>query len=225
MKRLKKVDFAVPVLLLVLSTIPILGGVLRLETLVNSPVSTSENARFLAAPIPIAIHVVAAALYSMLGAFQFSHGIRWRWPRWHRYTGRLIALCGLCAGLTGLWMTVFYAIPQNLQGTMLYAVRLLVGAAMVASLVMGCASILRRDVARHEAWMIRAYALGQGAGTQALMMGPWILIYGDVHGVERDLLMSAAWALNLAVAELIIRRGAQSVKSSRSTIGRVTAPA
>ena len=51
---------------------------------------------------------------------------------------------------------------------------LVVGAAMVASIVIAWSSILRRNVPRHEAFMIRAYALGQGAGTQALVLGPWI---------------------------------------------------
>ena len=77
---------------------------------------------------------------------------------------------------------------------------------MVACIVLGVSSILRRDVARHEAFMIRAYALGQGAGTQALLLGPWMLIAGDSGGLTRDLLMTLAWAINLAVAEWIVHR-------------------
>jgi hypothetical protein len=56
--------------------------------------------------------------------------------------------------------------------------------------------------------MIRAYALGQGAGTQVLVLGPGVLLSGEVLGPTRDLLMTLAWAINLAVAEHLIRRGA-----------------
>ena len=103
-------------------------------------------------------------------------------------------------------MTLFYPIPPRLQGDLLHAVRLLVGAAMIVSIVLAWMAIMRRDIAQHSAWMIRGYALGQGAGTQVLVMLPWTLIYGEASGLTRDLLMSAAWVINLAVGEWIIRR-------------------
>ena len=52
--------------------------------------------------------------------------------------------------------------------------------------------------------MIRAYAIGQGAGTQALILLPITLISGAPLGLRRDVLMIAAWIINLAVAEWII---------------------
>ena len=103
-------------------------------------------------------------------------------------------------------MTQFYPIPPRLQGDLLYGVRLLVGSAMIVSIVLAWTAIMRRDIAQHSAWMIRGYALGQGAGTQVLVMLPWTLIYGEASGLTRDILMSAAWVINLVVAEWIIRR-------------------
>jgi hypothetical protein len=117
----------------------------------------------------------------------------------------VLALCGLLAAITGVWMTAFYDIPPSLQGPLLYGVRLVVGLAMVAAIVIAWRAILRRQVARHEAYMIRAYALGQGAGTQALVLGPWMLITGESGGLVRDLLMTLAWVINIVVAEWIIR--------------------
>jgi hypothetical protein len=206
------IDLTVPLLLVLLSAVPMLGGVARLASLSHTPFE-AEDARFVSAPIPIVIHVLAAMLYSVLGAFQFSRTVRRRWPGWHRRAGRLIALCGLGVGLTGLWMTACYTIPTRLQGPLLYAFRLMVGTAMVTSLILGIVSILRRDVARHEAWMIRAYALGQGAGTQALLMLPVILARGEVLGLKRDIFMGAAWLINLVVAEWVIRRRTQPAQT------------
>lgn len=201
----RRADLKIPALLLALSLVPTLGGVVRLMSMAGEAGATPDNARFLAAPAAVIIHIFSATAYCVLGAFQFSPGLRTRWPRLHRRAGKLLALCGLAAGLSGLWMTASYRIPESLQGPILYCVRLAVGAAMVAAILIAWASILRRDVARHEAWMIRAYALGQGAGTQVLLLAPWMLITGQSGGLTRELLMTLAWAINILVAELLIR--------------------
>lgn len=204
--RLTIKDFVVPGLLLALSLIPTFGGVVRLMSVTGDAAVTPDNARFLQAPTAVVVHAVSATLYALLGAFQFGRGFRARWPAWHRSAGKLLTFAGLVSAITGLWMTVFYPIPLSLQGPILYCVRLAVGSAMIASLVFGWSSILRRRVARHEAFMIRAYALGQGAGTQALVLLPWMLTTGESGGPTRDLLMTLAWLLNIGVAEAIIRR-------------------
>lgn len=208
-RQLTRADFVVPALLLALGLIPTMGGAARLVSVASDRVITPDNARFLGAPVPVLVHVLSATLYCWLGAFQFSRGFRLRWRGWHRRAGRWLALAGLLAGLSGLWMTAFYRIPSDLQGTLLYGVRLALGALMVLCIVLGVSSILRRDVARHEAFMIRAYALGQGAGTQALVLGPWMLLTGETGGLTRDVLMTLAWGINILVAEWVIRRRAR----------------
>lgn len=206
MRPLKRADFHVPAMLVALSVVPTFGGVARLSSVARDTTVTVDNARFLHAPIPVIVHVLSATLFSLLGAFQFSAGLRTRWPALHRKLGRLLALFGLVAGGSGLWMVATYPIPTNLQGPLLQVVRWVVGVAMVGSIAIAWSSILRRDVARHEAWMIRAYALGQGAGTQVLVLLPWMLISGETGGLTRDLLMTLSWAINVVVAELVIRR-------------------
>jgi uncharacterized membrane protein YozB (DUF420 family) len=219
-KKLTMSDWKVPALLLVLSLVPTLGGIARFASMSGDAAVTPENARFVAAPVPIIIHVIAATLYSLLGAFQFSKGFRVRWPGFHRRAGRVLAVCGILAGLTGFWMAAFYPIPNALQGPLLRVVRLVVAAAMVASVVIAWSSILRRDVPRHEAFMIRAYALAQGAGTQALVLGPWMLLTGQGTGLPRDLMMTLTWAINIGVAELIIWR---RKSHPRTTVARASA--
>jgi hypothetical protein len=217
MTTLKRADLKVPALLLGLSLVPILGGVARVESLAEGVPVGSDDGRFFAAPMPVLIHVLSASVYALLGAFQFSAGIRRRWPAWHRRAGVLLLVSGLSTGATGVWMTVSYAIPPSLQGPVLYGVRLLIGGAMLTSIVKGWLSIVQRDVAQHEAWMIRAYALAQGAGTQALLFVPLMLISGaPVLGSTRDVLLSAAWVINIVVAEWLIRRRSPSPNSASS---------
>lgn len=213
-RRLTRADVLVPLALVVLSLVPTFGGLARLLVVSGSAAPGPDDARFLAAPGPIVVHVFAATLYSLLGALQFSRGVRIRWPRWHRYAGRALALLGLLAAATGLWMTWAYAIPTGMQGPLLVVVRTVVASAMLASLVLGVRAILRRDVARHEAYMIRAYALGQGAGTQVLVLLPWMVITGNSTGLTRDVLMMVAWGINVVVAEVII--GQRAARVSRT---------
>jgi len=160
---------------------------------------------FVSAPIPVALHVIAATIYCVLGAFQFSPGLRRNHLRWHRIAGRLLVILGVVAALAGIWMAMTYAIVPA-DGPLLHAFRLLAGSGMAVSLVLAYVAIRRRNVPQHRAWMARAYALGQGAGTQALTQGPLLLIFGPPDQMSRALLMGGAWVLNLAIAEWLIRR-------------------
>jgi uncharacterized membrane protein len=200
-----KADWLVPAALIALTAVPFLGGAIRLVGLASGAEITPENARFVAVPLPVVIHIINALLFCILGAFQFAPGFRRRRPRWHRRVGRLLIPCGLAAGLSGLWMTQFYPLRPHLQGDLLYGFRMLFGSTMVLSIALSLAAIRRRDIAQHRAWIIRGYAIGQGAGTQALVGLPWFLIYGKPSELNNALMMGACWAANLAVAEWIIR--------------------
>ena len=50
----------------------------------------------------------------------------------------------------------------------LYVLRLFFGFGMVLSINLGFISIRQLDFIQRRAWMTRAYAIGLGAGTQAL---------------------------------------------------------
>ncbi|NWF78780.1 MAG: DUF2306 domain-containing protein [Chloroflexi bacterium] len=190
---------------ILLSAIPLAAGTVYLIQLARGGPITPFNARFFASPLPVVLHIVGAAVYIILGAFQFAPVFRRRWPGWHRVAGRLVVPAGLLVGLSALWMTLFYPWPVG-DGVLLAALRLLFGSAMIVFIALGLAAILRRDVRRHRAWMMRGYALGLGAGTQALILMAGEIIAGPPSELRRALLMGAAWVINLAVAEWIIRR-------------------
>ena len=202
--------------LLTLAFIPIVAGAFRLATLAGGAAVTPENIRFVAAPIPVVLHIVSVTVYAILGAFQFSPGIRRRWPGWHRAAGRILVIAGLVAALSGLWMAVFYAIVPA-DSPLLHAFRLFFGSAMAASIVLGFAAIQRRDISQHQAWMRRAYAIGLGASTQALIQIPHVIMFGKPNPMTLALLMGGAWVINLAVAESLIRRH-RSLRHLPSTI-------
>lgn len=194
----------VPVGLLALAAIPVLAGTTRLVEILGGPGLIPRDPRFAASPAPVVVHVAATIGYALLGAFQFSAGIRRRHPGWHRRAGRVLVALGLAVAISALWMTLVFPRKEG-TGDLLYLFRLLFGSGMALSIVLGLAAIRRRDIARHRAWMTRAYALALGAGTQAFTVGFGEAVFGS--GVVRtDLMMGAGWVINLAVAELTIRR-------------------
>ncbi|MEU3644905.1 DUF2306 domain-containing protein [Lentzea sp. NPDC034063] len=209
-----KWDRLIPAAIIVFSVIPVLGGALRLGELGGGAEITPDNARFFASPVPVVIHAITASVYCLLGAFQFAPGFRRRRPAWHRAAGRILVLCGLLGALSGLWMTVFYPKPADV-GVLLTGTRLVVGTAWAAFIVLGFTAIRRRDVTAHRAWMIRGFAIGLGAGTQAVTLSAWLVAVGPPDRLAKALLMLASWLINLAVAEWIIRR---RTRPSRATV-------
>ena len=204
-RRTRSATWVVPAALLVFGALPVAAGIARLVQLAGGGPITPANARFFASPLPVVLHIVGAAVYALLGALQFAAGFRRRRPGWHRAAGRLLVPCGLVVGLSALWMTLFYPRSDGV-GPLLTALRLLFGSAMVASLVLGVATIRHGDVAGHRAWMLRAYAIGLGAATQMLTLMVGELVIGPPGELSRALLMGAGWVINLAVAERAIRR-------------------
>jgi hypothetical protein len=65
---------------------------------------------------------------------------------------------------------------------------------------------------------MRGYAIGLGAGTQALTQLPWVLIFGQPDELTRAMLMGAGWVINLAVVAWIIRKRPTSPVRTVSTV-------
>ncbi len=82
---------------------------------------------------------------------------------------------------------------------------------MIGYILLGLVAVLKKRIVQHRAWMIRAYALGQGAGTQVLITIPWLLTVGEPTGLTRDILMTVAWVLNIIVAERAINNRSNGI--------------
>lgn len=185
--------------LLLLSALPVLGGVLRLKDMGVVP----ESGLPWTSAVAIVAHIVATSVYCLLGAFQFSPALRRR-RGWHRTAGRALIPAGFIAGLSAAWLAVFFGGPPDERALAL--VRLVFAVAMTLSLVLGAIAIRRRDFTAHGAWMTRAFAIAVSGGTQALVLVLWALPFGEVDIVGETWLVAAGFVINSLVAELLIRR-------------------
>jgi uncharacterized membrane protein len=212
----------VPAALVALSAIPLAAGSLRLVQLAGGPDLIPADDRFPGFPAALVVHIVGAAVLALVGAFQFVPRFRRHHRTWHRRAGRLVSGAGLAVAGSALWLTLLYQAKPG-TGELLYVLRLVFASAMAASLLLGVTAIRRRDIAAHRAWMIRAYAIGLAAGTQAFTEGIAGAIFG-VGELRMDLAKGAGWLINLAVAEWAIRRPARRRRPTTTHSAPVGAP-
>lgn len=203
--RLSRRDWTIAAGLLLLALVPAIAGAFRVGEIASGAPETAANARFMQMPLPVVLHITGALVYSIVGAFQFLPGLRRR-NGWHRFAGRyLLVPAGVVVGATGLWMTASYDVPATDVGAVAVS-RYIVGSLMLAFIALGVAAIVRRDYAAHGSWMIRAYALAMGAGTQVLTSGPSLLLFGEPDALMRLVQMDAGWIINAVFAEWVIAR-------------------
>jgi len=199
-------EWSTMILIIVFSSIPAFGGLVRLFELAGGPSALPENPRALTDPWPIVLHISGSFVFCLAGAIQFLPSLRRHHPAAHRRLGRVMVMAGVLSAGTGLWMTLVYAFPEDLQGSLLFSVRVILSLSMIA--LLGCAIIAAkaRDFKNHGASMLRAYAVGQGASTQALLGIAWIVSTGvEPIGFFRDCFMVLCWVVNILVAEVIVR--------------------
>jgi uncharacterized membrane protein len=180
------------------------------------------DSRFAAHPVVTLLHVLPGALFLALAPLQFSSTLRNRHLGFHRWSGRILVVAALVAGLTGLYFGLlmpFGGWPEALAIA-------LFGGLLLVSVSRAFLAIRRHDVKRHREWMIRAFSLGIAVST-VRVVGPILDVALSPAGLSASGLFALAvwtgWVLTAAVAEVWIRttrtEGLRStpLRSSRST--------
>jgi uncharacterized membrane protein len=163
-----------------------------------------DSLRLASSPISFFLHSLAGVLFGVLGPLQFVRALRLRFGTLHRLTGRTFVLAGAGLALSGLTLLLQV---QSITTLLLDAARGVFGLALIATLLLGVAAARAQDMLRHRAWMIRAYAIGMGQGTVALVMFPIYLITGEPPtGLGSDIVVVGMWLLNIALGEWVVRR-------------------
>lgn len=159
------------------------------------------------------VHIVFAGLALLIGGLQFSGTLRRRSVRLHRWIGRTYVGSVLIGGAAALVMSFFSSVALlGLFGFGTLAVL------WIWTTYRGYRSARDGDLAAHQAWMIRSYALTYAAPTLRLWL--LLLLAGQLlFGVDPDVAVVNAyapvpflcWLPNIVIAEyLVYRRGLPS---------------
>ncbi len=119
-------------------------------------------------PILTLIHIVPGLLFILLGPLQFSSTIRARHLRWHRWSGRVLVVCGVVIGISALVMS--FGMPA-IGGFNQAAATTLFASFFLFALCKAFWYIRRREVALHREWMIRAFSVGLAVATIRPIVG------------------------------------------------------
>lgn len=194
--------------LLLLSALPVFGGLLRLGRVSLDP----ESAPLSAPSVAVVAHVVTMSVFCLLGAFQFSARLR-TWRGWHRSAGRVLIPTGFLAAISGVWLGVsFGGAADEFASAM---TRLFFLVAMTLFHVLAVMAITRRDFVAHGSWMTRAYAIAVAGGTQALVRILWTILFGDVDAIGEAWFIASGFVINSLVAELLIQRWSRGWRNAR----------
>lgn len=104
-------------------------------------------------------HALGAGIVSLAGALQLIPQLRARFPRFHRWNGRIFLLTVLALSVSGFYLvwvrgtspSTLDAIATSINGV------LIIGFAVAAWL-----AIRRRDIGAHRAWAMRLYLVSNG---------------------------------------------------------------
>lgn len=119
-------------------------------------------------PLLTLVHILPGLLFMILGPLQFSSTLRARHLKWHRRSGRVYLVCSLVIGLTALVMS--FAMPA-IGGVNQAAATTLFALLFLFALAKAYWHILRREIAQHREWMIRAFAIGLAVATIRPIVG------------------------------------------------------
>jgi len=117
-------------------------------------------------------HILPAMLFMVLGPLQFVRGLRSKYPRVHRWCGRIFLTTSAVVGVTGLTL----AFGKTIGGVDEKAAIVLFGSFFLIALAKGLWHALRREFTEHREWMIRGYAIGLAVATVRPIMGTFFAV-------------------------------------------------
>jgi uncharacterized membrane protein len=192
-----------------LTFIPVLNAVVNMVQIATDTYGGS-SAHLAVAPISWFLHALTGAAFGIAGPMNFALALRRRFGRLHRVTGRIFVGAGAVLGVTAVSLLLSVE-PQRTP--VIDIARGVFGAALLVALTLAVTAIRARDIPRHRAWAIRAYAIGMGSGTIGLVFLPVYLVTGTPPvGLASDIILVAWWALNIGFAQWVIRRLGPSMR-------------
>lgn len=204
----------VPPVLWLLGSLAILSAVYRLHITTQALVTGTlpadpADVHYVKHVLMISLHIIPGLCFLILGPLQFVPTIRARWPKFHRWSGRIFIASGLVTAVTAVAMNiVFPPVGGLFKSIAVY----IFSVAQIVTLIVALRAILHRDIPRHRAWMIRAFAIGLSVSTMRIFFIPAYILYGIPNDFTIALGMWVGFVVNVLAAEFILWR--EGVKCS-----------
>ena len=151
------------------------------------------------------LHLGPGFFVMVLGPLQFMRGVRKKYIKLHRISGRIFVLCGVIGAFSGIAIGVFDPFmgvgDQGFNESMATA---FFSAFILLSLVMAIVRIKQRNFGQHREWMIRAFALMLAIATERLMLTALMSSTDIGIGVLFGTTFWMAGVMNMGAAELWI---------------------
>lgn len=179
------------------------------------PGDTFGNLQFIA-------HALMGGIVTFSGTWQLVPALRRRWPRVHRWNGRLFLVVSLLGAVSGLYLTW---VRGSQLGTGSNVSITLNGLLILAFATLAWRSARRRDFARHRRHALRAFLLVNGVWflrIGIMLSGLVLATFGveiNYQGMVFVGVSFASWAIPLAVLELYLRAERSQRAAPRYAMG------
>ncbi|TNJ35691.1 DUF2306 domain-containing protein [Arenimonas terrae] len=175
----------------------------------------------------VMLHILLALVVTAAGTLQLVPAIRRRWPRFHRWNGRIYLATVVAVVLAGLYMVL--ARDGGLRVMQF-------GILLNAAVVLGCAAMalrhaLARRIDRHRRWALRLFVAASGVWFFRIGLTFWLLVNQGPVGFDPEtftgpflvFLSFAQTLLPLAILELYLRARDSGGPAARWTVAALLA--
>ena len=162
--------------------------------------------------VMLIMHLLPAAVLLFCGPLQFVQGIRARFPKFHRWSGKIYLLTALVLSVTGLYLGLS---GRKLAGDSFQHNAIILNAILIILLaVFAFATAVKRDFKAHRRWAMRLFTMANGVWHFRIGLFSWLMInggkpvgfdYESFSGPFLTLLALFVYIFSLLVVELYIR--------------------
>lgn len=147
----------------------------------------------------VMVHILLAAAVMGGGALQLVPAIRRRWPRFHRWNGRLYLSTVFLVALAGLYMVL---VRKESLEVMQF------GILLNAAAVLTCAALtLRHAIARridsHRRWALRLFLVASGVWFFRISLMFWIMVNQGPVGFDPET-FTGPFLVFLSIAQTVV---------------------
>jgi len=164
-----------------------------------------ENEGFSEYPTITNLHVLPGLIYLALAPLQFLSSVREKYPRYHRLSGRLLAVIGVVLGFTAVFISLVFPYSGLAEQIIVTGF----GVFFLVSIIKGVQCARARQFVRHREWMMRAFSIGLSIVTMRLIFIPMLMATGGPTREDAELFsivsFTIAFVIHAVGAELWIR--------------------